>query len=138
MKILFSSQRYDWETPVVLFNQLNEEFFFTLDPCCEQHNAKCDKYFTSKQDGLRQDWQGETVFCNPPYGKAIYKWVEKCFQESRKKNTKVVMLIPSRTDTKYFHEFIYNVANEIRFLKGRLRFSNSRHAAPFPSMIVIF
>lgn len=138
MKTLFSSQRFDWETPIDLFRQLNNEFLFTLDPCCEKLNAKCDKYFTLKQDGLKQDWGGETVFCNPPYGRRIYDWVKKCFHESKKKNTKVVLLIPSRTDTKYFHEFIYNRADEIRFLKGRLRFSNAKHAAPFPSMVVIF
>jgi len=86
---------------------------------------------------LQQDWQGYRVFCNPPYGKEIGKWVEKCYLESQKPNTMCVMLIPARTDTKWFHEFIYNKA-ETRFLKGRLKFGNSTNSAPFPSMIVIF
>lgn len=77
------------------------------------------------------------MFCNPPYGKEISKWVEKCSNEAKKPNTKVVMLIPARTDTSYFHDFIYNKA-EIRFIRGRVKFGNSKQGAPFPSMIVIF
>lgn len=81
---------------------------------------------------------GETVFCNPPYGrKETGIWVKKCYEESLKSNTKVVMLIPSRTDTKWFHEYIYGKA-EIRFIKGRLKFNDGKESAPFPSMIVIF
>lgn len=80
---------------------------------------------------------GHTVFCNPPYGKAISDWVRKCYEESKKPNTKVVMLIPARTDTKYFHEYIYHKA-EIRFIRGRLHFNDAKQGAPFPSMVVIF
>lgn len=80
---------------------------------------------------------GERVFCNPPYGKEIGKWVQKSLEESRKPNTLVVMLIPARTDTRYFHDFIYGRA-EIRFIRGRLKFGNSKTSAPFPSMVVIF
>lgn len=81
---------------------------------------------------------GQIVFCNPPYGRAIYDWVRKCSEEAQKPNTMVVALIPARTDTKYFHEFIYHKAKEIRFVKGRLKFGGSKNAAPFPSMVVIF
>ena len=81
---------------------------------------------------------GETVFCNPPYGRKIYDWVAKCYHESRKPNTKVVLLIPARTDTRYFHDFIYHKAEEVRFLRGRLKFGGAKNSAPFPSMIVIF
>lgn len=81
---------------------------------------------------------GYTVFCNPPYGSAIKDWVRKCSDESKKKNTTVVMLIPARTDTKYFNDYIYNKAKEIRFIKGRLKFGNSKNSAPFPSMVVVF
>lgn len=81
---------------------------------------------------------GCRVFCNPPYGRQIYDWVKKAYDESRKPDTTVVMLIPARTDTRYFHEFIYHKAKEIRFIKGRLKFGNAKNAAPFPSMIVIF
>lgn len=134
---LFSSKKMDWTTPSKLFNELNKEFNFTLDPCCYKETALCEKFFTEKEDGLQQDWGGEVVFCNPPYGREIKKWVKKCYEESLKDNTKVVMLIPARTDTIYFHSYIYN-KSEIRFIKGRLKFSESKNSAPFPSMIVIF
>jgi len=135
---MFSSTTNEWETPQDFFDKLNEEFHFTLDPCATHENAKCKKYYTVKEDGLKQDWQGEVVFCNPPYGKAIKNWVKKCYEESRKPNTTVVMLIPARTDTTYFHEYIYKKAKEIRFVRGRLKFGNSKNGAPFPSMVVVF
>lgn len=133
---MFSSNRQDWETPQEFFNKLNKEFNFNLDPCADSKNYKCDKYFTEKIDGLKQDWGGYTVFVNPPYGREIGKWIEKAYIESKKGAT-VVMLIPARTDTKYWHDYVMQ-ANEIRFIKGRLRFVGSKNAAPFPSAIVIF
>ena len=136
-KGLFSSNKDDWETPKDLFEKLNEEFKFTLDPCCSNENKKCKKFYTKKENGLLKDWKGETVYVNPPYGKELPKWVKKCYEEWLFNNTKIVMLIPARTDTKYFHEFIYHKA-KIRFIKGRLKFSNSKNSAPFPSMIVIY
>lgn len=136
-ELMFSSKTDMWSTPDEFFDILNNEFNFTLDPCATKENAKCNKYYTEIENGLIQDWGGETVFCNPPYGRNIYKWVKKSYEESKKENTVVVMLIPARTDTKYFHEFIYHNA-EIRFLKGRLKFGGSKNAAPFPSMVVIF
>lgn len=136
-KVLFSSTSDNWATPQYLYDDLNNEFHFTLDPCADETNHKCDAYFTKEDNGLSKDWGGYVVFCNPPYGREIYKWVEKAYKESQKPNTTVVMLIPSRTDTKYFHEFIYPYA-EIRFIKGRLRFGNSTVNAPFPSLIAIF
>lgn len=81
---------------------------------------------------------GANVFCNPPYGKKISAWVQKCYEESRKPNTLVVLLIPARTDTAYFHDYIYHKAREIRFVRGRLKFGNAKQSAPFPSMVVIF
>lgn len=120
---------------------MNEEFNFTLDPCSTEENHLCDKYYTIKENGLIQDWSGERVYCNPPYGKEISLWVKKCYEESRKKNTLVVMLIPARTDTRYFHDYIYKKVKEIRFLKGRLKFIGEQKgsgSAPFPSMVVIF
>jgi site-specific DNA-methyltransferase (adenine-specific) len=137
-RVIFSSKNDVWSTPQEFFNELNREFGFTLDPCALPENAKCSKYFTPETDGLAQDWSNHTVFCNPPYGRSIARWVEKCRQESRKSNTKVVLLIPARTDTSYFHKFIYKNAKEIRFIKGRLKFGNSRNSAPFPSMVVVF
>ena len=135
---MFSSTTNEWETPQDFFDKLNEEFNFTLDPCATPQNAKCKKFYTIKEDGLKQNWQGETVFCNPPYGRAIKDWVRKCYEESKKPNTIVVMLIPARTDTTYFHDYIYKKARDIRFVKGRLKFGNSKNSAPFPSMVVVF
>lgn len=135
---MFSSENEVWATPQDFYDKLNEEFNFNLDPCATYENAKCSKYFTIDDDGLIQDWKGYTVFCNPPYGRKIYDWVKKCSEESKKDNTTVVMLIPARTDTRYFHEFIYHKAKEIRFIKGRLKFGDSKNCAPFPSMVVIF
>jgi len=136
--VLFSSRDDIWSTPQAFFDKLNEEFHFSLDACALPENAKCKLYFTPQTDGLVQDWSGHTVFVNPPYGKKIAAWVEKCYRESRKENTKVVLLIPARTDTAYFHRFIYKIAMEIRFVKGRLKFGNAQNSAPFPSMVIIF
>lgn len=135
-KSLLSSKTDLWETPQDFFEKLNDEFNFNLDPCALPTNAKCSEYFTPDIDGLKQDWGGKRVFCNPPYGRKLGTWVKKCYEES-KKGTMVVMLIPARTDTAYFHDYIYNKA-EIRFLRGRLKFSNAKNCAPFPSMLVIY
>jgi len=134
---LMSSKDMTWGTPQDFYNKLNKEFNFTLDPCSSNTNAKCNKYYTEEDNGLIQDWSGETVFCNPPYGREIKEWVKKCSDESKKAT--VVMLIPARTDTKYFHDYIYK-KHEIRFLKGRLKFTQNGKtlaSAPFPSMVVI-
>lgn len=101
---LLSSKRHDWETPKEFFDELDREFHFTLDPCATPKTAKCKKYYTPAENGLAQNWSGETVFCNPPYGKELPKWIEKCANES--KHAKVVMLIPARTDTIAFHKYI--------------------------------
>ena len=132
---LMSSNTDEWATPQMFFDELNIEFNFTLDPCCTHENAKCKKYYTKEQDGLKQDWSKDIVFCNPPYGKKISEWVKKCYEENQKGAT-VVLLIPARTDTKYFHEYIYK-QHEIRFIKGRLHFNDGKQSAPFPSMVVI-
>ena len=137
-ELMFSSRTDEWETPQEFFDELNREFRFDLDACADEKNHKCDKYFTVQQDGLKQDWGGYTVFCNPPYGRTIGEWVEKCFQEVYAGSCKyAVMLLPARTDTKWFHQYIYNKA-EIRFLPGRLKFGGSKNSAPFPSMVVIY
>ena len=134
---LFTSNTNEWATPQKLFDELNEEFHFTLDPCSTDENAKCEKHYTIKEDGLKQSWGGEIVYCNPPYGTQIKNWVRKAWEESTKPNTIVVLLIPARTDTSYFHEYIYNRC-EIRFISGRLKFNDGKNGAPFPSMICIF
>lgn len=136
--VMFSSETDLWSTPQEFFDDLHKEFRFTLDPCATSENAKCSKFHTKETDGLKQNWAGETVFCNPPYGKAIKEWVKKCYEESLKPQTTVVMLIPARTDTSYFHDYIYHKAKEIRFVRGRLKFGNSKNSAPFPSMVVVY
>lgn len=134
--ILYSRNSDEWSTPDDIFKKLDAEFKFNLDPCATKENAKCQRFFTKKDDGLKMSWGGQRVFCNPPYSE-ISVWVEKAYKESLKDNTVVVMLVPSRTDTRYFHDYIYH-RTEIRFVKGRLRFSGAKYNAPFPSMIVIF
>ena len=135
--VMFSSETDQWATPDDFFETLNKEFDFNLDPCADETNHKCEMFFTSAQNGLLQNWGGYRVFCNPPYGKEIGKWVKKSFEEGHKENTLVCMLIPARTDTKYFHNYILHRA-ENRFIPGRLKFGGSKNAAPFPSMLVIF
>jgi len=135
---MFSSKSDEWETPQDLFDELNKEFNFTLDPCATNENHKCLKYYTKEDDGLSKDWFEETVFVNPPYGRVLKDWVKKCYEESKKFNITIVMLIPARTDTKYQHEYIFKYAKAICFIKGRLKFSNQNNSAPFPNQIVIF
>lgn len=135
-RILFSSEKEDWSTPQNLFDKLDKYYHFEVDVCANEFNHKCDKYFTKDQDGLKQDWTG-TVWCNPPYGRKVGDWVKKAYDSHLKYKNTIVMLLPARTDTKWFHGYIYNKA-EIRFIKGRLKFGNSTNSAPFPSMIIIF
>ena len=146
---MFSTGKDDWETPQKFYNKLNNEFHFTLDPCATDTNHKCAKYYTEKENGLEQDWKGETVFVNPPYSTtAQNQWVKKCYEESIKnKNTKIVMLLPARTDVARFHDYILHKA-KIRFIRGRLTFeiggkpvlgkNGKPQPAPFPSMLVIY
>lgn len=136
-ELMFSSKTDQWATPQDFFERLDKEFGFNLDPCADETNHKCDTYFDKSQDGLKQNWEGYRVFCNPPYGREIGKWVQKCYEESRKANTLVVMLVPARTDTKWFHDYVYGKA-EVRYVRGRLKFGDSKNAAPFPSMVVIY
>jgi phage N-6-adenine-methyltransferase len=136
--LMFSSKTGEWSTPQSVFDELDKEFRFTLDPCANDSNHKCVQYFTKKNDGLCQQWEGNIVFVNPPYGREISKWVKKSYLTNLQWGTTVVMLLPARTDTKWFHEYIYNKAKEIRFIKGRLKFGGCKNSAPFPSMVVIF
>jgi len=136
---MFSSKSNEWETPPDFYERLNKKFMFDLDPCCTELSAKCDKFFTADDNGLEQDWSGHRVFMNPPYGRQISKWVEKAHKEGNKVGTTVVCLIPARTDTKYWHKHCMK-ANEIYFVKGRLKFGgkDKNNSAPFPSAVVVF
>ena len=144
----FSSVSNEWETPKSLFASLNREFNFDLDAAATKENALCENFFTIQDDSLSQDWsQYKNIWCNPPYGRLIGKFVEKAFNESKKGCT-VVMLIPARVDTKYFQNFCS--LGQVLFIKGRLKFINKSFPsyredgdfkvspAPFPSAIVVF
>ena len=131
---MYSSETDEWASPQPLFDQLNAEYHFELDVCATTENAKCDRFFTKEDDGLLQNWTG-VCWMNPPYGRYISRWMKKAY-ESSKEGATVVCLIPSRTDTKWWHE--YAAKGEIRFIKGRLKFGNSKSSAPFPSAIIIF
>jgi site-specific DNA-methyltransferase (adenine-specific) len=136
-----SSNSSEWATPQWLFNLLNNTYLFTLDPCSTDENAKCRKHYTKEENGLVQSWAGERVFVNPPYGKEITAWVKKCFTESKNMAYTnlhlVVALLPARTDTRWFHDYVYGKA-EIFFIKGRLKFGDGKGCAPFPSMIAVW
>lgn len=135
---MMSSATDQWGTPLDLFNELDKEFQFTLDACASHWNYKVDNYFTQEQDGLAQAWTG-VVWCNPPYGRAIKNWIRKGYESSQGGAT-VVMLIPARTDTTYWHDYV--MKGDIRFLRGRIKFvqpdGTADAPAPFPSAIVIF
>lgn len=143
-KVLFSSEKMDWETPGWLFKALDKIFGFELDAAAGANNAKCEKYYSLECSGLENPWftaAGGAIWCNPPYGREIGSWVKKAYEESLKSDREIVLLIPSRTDTAYFHDYIYKKA-EIFFLKGRIKFLDAEHKenhpAPFPSMIAVF
>lgn len=131
-EVMFSSKTDLWATPQDFFDELNKEFAFTTDVCAIPENAKCERFFSPVIDGLKQEWTG-VCWCNPPYGREIGKWVRKAHDSS----CTVVGLLPARTDTKWFHEYILGKA-EIRFIKGRLKFGGAYTPAPFPSMVVIW
>jgi phage N-6-adenine-methyltransferase len=137
-QLMFSSKTDEWATPQQFYEKLNWRFGpFDLDPCASTHNTKCANFFTEAEDGLTKNWEGFTTFVNPPYGRGIDKWIKKAFDESRKEATRVVMLIPARTDTKYWHQYVMR-ADEVYFLKGRLKFGECDNSAPFPSAVIVF
>lgn len=130
---LFEVTRIDWETPQALFDELDAEFGFTLDVCATPENAKCWRFFTIQADGLKQDWAGFRCWMNPPYGREIGAWIRKAHDSK----ALVVGLIPARTDTAWWHDYIQDRA-EVRFLRGRLKFGTSNNSAPFPSAVVVW
>ncbi len=162
MEVHFSSKKKDYGTPWDLFNELNEEFGFTVDVCANEDNKKLDNYFSEEDNAFKQDWSKHICWMNPPYGNPEYPckencqkkicqergyciseyipgikdWIKKAYEESQKGAT-VVCLLPARTDNKWFHSYIYKKA-EIRFLEGRIKFIGAENSAPFPSMIVVF
>lgn len=130
------ASREDWETPDSIFSPLDAEFRFELDVCASQATAKSVYYFTEQCNGLARPWAPRVVWCNPPYGREIPQWVAKAREEATKGAT-VVMLIPSRTDTRWWHDHVQGRA-EVRFVRGRIKFVGAPYNAPFPSAIVVF
>jgi phage N-6-adenine-methyltransferase len=118
-----------------LFARLHARFQFDLDPCASAENAKCERYFTRAEDGLKQEWTGR-VFMNPPYGREIAKWVAKAWEAAQATAELVVCLVPARVDTRWWHT--YAARGEVEFLPGRLRFGGATSGAPFPSAVVVF
>jgi site-specific DNA-methyltransferase (adenine-specific) len=131
--VFLSSQTVEWATDDAFFNQVDREFHFTVDVAAAPENAKCARFYTIEDDGLMQDWDGEIVWCNPPYGERIKDWMYKAATS----NATTVLLVPARTDVRWFHDIVLPRA-EVRFIKGRLRFGGSKDPAPFPTMLVIF
>ncbi len=145
----FSSRTDDWSTPPDFFAKVEAEFGpFDLDPCATAENAKAPMYYTTWSDGLSKKWKGR-VWCNPPYGRGIGNWVRRCafhthlYRENPEEKLiqdgpLAVMLLPARTDTKWWHDYVIPYAAEIRFIRGRLKFGGAKNSAPFPSALVIF
>ena len=133
-RVLTSRLSTEWETPPELFSALNDRHQFTLDVCATPDNTKCRRFFTKRDDGLSKSWAGERVWLNPPYGRQIGDWVAKATEEE----CLAVCLIPSRTDTRWWHDSVMEHASDIQFLRGRVRFVGAQSGAPFPSAVVTF
>jgi phage N-6-adenine-methyltransferase len=133
---MFTSGSDEWETPREFFDDVNAAYHFDLDVCATHVNAKCGRYFTKEENGLIQEWSG-VCWMNPPYGREISLWVRKAYESSLTVSTVVVCLLPARTDTKWWHDYVIAHAESVRFIKGRLRFSG-KGPAPFPSALVVF
>ena len=131
----FTKADETWATPKKLFDELNAEFNFTLDVCALPHNAKLKNFFTPEIDGLKQDWSRDRCWMNPPYGRIMGVWIKKAYEEAQR-GALVVCLIPSRTCTAYWHDYV--MKGEVRFLRGRIKFEGAPGSAPFPSCVVIF
>ena len=141
----FKSSDREWETPDSVFQPLKKEFNILVDVCANAENTKCKVYFDRKLNGLTADWKAamdkwaytdKACWMNPPYGRGIDSWIKKAHSEALKGVT-TVALIPARTDTSWFHTYIHG-KQEVRFIKGRIKFVDAESSAPFPSMIVIF
>lgn len=136
-KVLFSSNKNDWTTPLTFFKELDKKYHFVLDPCSDDNNHLCDNYFTIEDNGLVQDWRyGGWVFCNPPFNE-LDLWCKKCADELIHNDVRTCLLMPARTDTKYFHNYVLPYC-DIVFIKGRLYFGNCGNPSPFPSILCFY
>lgn len=142
LRLLKQPLHTGWETPQPLFDELHREFRFTVDVCASRDNAKVERFFTQDDvpPSLFRDWGSEICWMNPPYGREIPRWVCKAWDASTRGAT-VVCLLPARTDTNWWHDYVERLASEKRFIRGRLKFvrnDGKRSQAPFPSVIVVF
>lgn len=135
MSVHFSSKTPEWPTPLAFFQEQDRRWKFTIDVCATAENAKCARFFTEEQDGLRQSWTGERCWMNPPYGRAIGHWMRKAWEESQR-GALVVCLVPARTDTGWWHD--YAIRGAVTYIRGRLKFGDGKNSAPFPSALVVF
>ena len=138
MSVHYSSKSTAWETPQDFYERLNNAYQFNLDPCATSETAKCGNYFTEEEDGLLQSWARRRAFMNPPYGRKIGKWVKKAYEEGLKPHTTVVCLLPARTDTKWWHDWIPKT-DAILFKKGRVKFllnGEGKGSSQAPSILV--
>ena len=134
--LMFSSATDQWSTPQQFFNDWAKLFPFTVDVCADATNAKCPRFFDLEANGLAQDWAPETCWMNPPYGREIGRWVKKAYEESLKGAT-VVCLLPARTDTAWWHDYVIPHA-QVAFIRGRIKFGDAKSGAPFPSAVAVF
>lgn len=137
MKVHYSSEKHTWETPQDFFEEIDNIFKFNLDCCAEQETAKVKEFYSKEQDALQQDWHG-VVWCNPPYGREQIKFINKALDEHKKHDSTVVLLIPARPDTKVWQDIIFPNANQVCFIRGRLKFGGAEYNAPFPCALVVF
>lgn len=134
--LMFSSATDQWATPQAFFDEWHAMFNFTLDVCADAENAKCPRFFDRLTNGLSQSWSSDVCWMNPPYGREIGRWVQKAHVESVKGAT-VVCLLPARTDTAWWHDYVIPHA-KVTFIRGRLKFGNATNSAPFPSAVAVF
>lgn len=133
-KACFTSNSDEWATPKGLFDEVNKRYRFILDAAATKENSLCNIFYTKEANSLEQAWYNST-WCNPPYSQCK-EFVKKASEE-HKKGIQVVMLLPARTDTKWFHDYLYNKPGiRLEFIKGRLKFSESKNSAQFPSLLV--
>ena len=137
VNVHFMTTKTEIGTPQFFYDILDKEFHFSLDVCASPHNAKCYRYITKEQNCFTRSWRGEICYMNPPYGRQIKSFIQKAYLEGCQAKTTVVCLVPSRTDTVWWHDYIMKAA-EIRFIKGRLTFEGEMQPAPFPSALVVF
>ena len=151
MEAVFSTGKDDWGTPMLLFKKLHDEFNFCVDVCAEDNNALLDQYIGLDENALKEDWDTHcsiphaasryyihNFYMNPPYSN-VALFMERMAKESLKnKHNRYVALVASRTDTRWFHDWVLPIASEIRFIKGRLTFSGALSTAPFPSLVVVY